>query len=300
MAAAGPDWLTNPVTQIKWGLGYIRSTYGAPTRVPLWSANGPLAGYQGYAEGGVVGGDARHKKPVDPRVRRWLAELARTVRTLDVDEKHAETFRKRHNRVADIEELWMLQHPNALHTRPGDWWTHHKTLNVIRQQLRNFNRQEGRKENILRRKITLLRRLTGFPAGKKYGGPGRPAPPGDGGDGGGGDGGGGTAGGGPAPTPAGPVPAWLLPYIAPGSAPTPAGVGIGPGSVTPATAGGGGWPWMQGGGQGGAGDPVALLQQLVASHRQLVAVSRRAPGVTGQVVTQGMTGVGRGRLRIGS
>jgi hypothetical protein len=30
MASAGPDWATNPATQIKWGLGYIRDTYGSP------------------------------------------------------------------------------------------------------------------------------------------------------------------------------------------------------------------------------------------------------------------------------
>jgi hypothetical protein len=30
MASAGPDWRTNPVTQIRWGLSYIRSVYGTP------------------------------------------------------------------------------------------------------------------------------------------------------------------------------------------------------------------------------------------------------------------------------
>lgn len=30
MAAAGSDWLTSPVTQIRWGLGYIRDRYGSP------------------------------------------------------------------------------------------------------------------------------------------------------------------------------------------------------------------------------------------------------------------------------
>ncbi|MDF2966657.1 MAG: secreted protein [Nocardioidaceae bacterium] len=30
MAAAGPDWRTNPVTQIKWGLSYIAAVYGSP------------------------------------------------------------------------------------------------------------------------------------------------------------------------------------------------------------------------------------------------------------------------------
>jgi hypothetical protein len=28
MASAGPDWETNATTQIKWGLGYIKDTYG--------------------------------------------------------------------------------------------------------------------------------------------------------------------------------------------------------------------------------------------------------------------------------
>ena len=30
MAAAGPDWLTDPATQIRWGLSYIRGAYGTP------------------------------------------------------------------------------------------------------------------------------------------------------------------------------------------------------------------------------------------------------------------------------
>jgi hypothetical protein len=30
MATAGPDWRTNPATQIEWGLGYIRDVYGTP------------------------------------------------------------------------------------------------------------------------------------------------------------------------------------------------------------------------------------------------------------------------------
>ena len=30
MASAGADWQTNPVTQVKWGLGYIASRYGTP------------------------------------------------------------------------------------------------------------------------------------------------------------------------------------------------------------------------------------------------------------------------------
>jgi hypothetical protein len=30
MASAGPDWQSNATTQIKWGLGYIKSLYGSP------------------------------------------------------------------------------------------------------------------------------------------------------------------------------------------------------------------------------------------------------------------------------
>ncbi len=35
MASAGPNWQTDPTTQIKWGLGYIQSTYGTPCNA--WS-----------------------------------------------------------------------------------------------------------------------------------------------------------------------------------------------------------------------------------------------------------------------
>ncbi|MCW2767690.1 MAG: secreted protein [Nocardioides sp.] len=30
MSSAGADWATNPVTQIRWGLGYIKDRYGSP------------------------------------------------------------------------------------------------------------------------------------------------------------------------------------------------------------------------------------------------------------------------------
>lgn len=35
MASAGPDWRTNPATQIRWGLGYIQDRYGSPCEA--WS-----------------------------------------------------------------------------------------------------------------------------------------------------------------------------------------------------------------------------------------------------------------------
>ncbi len=41
MASAGSDWRTNPATQIKWGLGYIKSVYGSPAAAwSFWQNNG--------------------------------------------------------------------------------------------------------------------------------------------------------------------------------------------------------------------------------------------------------------------
>jgi hypothetical protein len=41
MAAFGSDWQTNPATQIKWGLDYIKQRYGSPSSAwSFWQANG--------------------------------------------------------------------------------------------------------------------------------------------------------------------------------------------------------------------------------------------------------------------
>ncbi len=42
MASAGADWLTNPATQITWGLGYIKGRYGTPCGAwGKWSERSP-------------------------------------------------------------------------------------------------------------------------------------------------------------------------------------------------------------------------------------------------------------------
>jgi len=60
MAAAGPDWLTNPATQINWGLGYIkgRHDYGSPAAAwSKWLSRSP----HWYADGGqVMAGSLAH------------------------------------------------------------------------------------------------------------------------------------------------------------------------------------------------------------------------------------------------
>jgi hypothetical protein len=48
MASAGADWKSDPATQIRWGLAYIKATYGSPSQVPGWTPDGPSSGYVGY------------------------------------------------------------------------------------------------------------------------------------------------------------------------------------------------------------------------------------------------------------
>jgi resuscitation-promoting factor RpfB len=43
MASAGADYMTNPATQIRWGLGYIRTTYGDPCTA--WSHEEAVSWY---------------------------------------------------------------------------------------------------------------------------------------------------------------------------------------------------------------------------------------------------------------
>ena len=42
MVSAGPDWKTNPATQIRWGLDYIKQSYGSPCgALSFWNAQSP-------------------------------------------------------------------------------------------------------------------------------------------------------------------------------------------------------------------------------------------------------------------
>jgi hypothetical protein len=42
MATAGPDWRENPATQIKWGLKYIKDSYGSPCGAwSFWQSKSP-------------------------------------------------------------------------------------------------------------------------------------------------------------------------------------------------------------------------------------------------------------------
>ena len=41
MAAAGADWRTNPMTQVRWGLRYVNGRYGSPCGAwAVWQKQG--------------------------------------------------------------------------------------------------------------------------------------------------------------------------------------------------------------------------------------------------------------------
>ena len=76
MASAGADWRTNPVTQMRWGLGYIRSVYGSPTTAySRWLARSP----HWYSEGGLIPGYAQGRPGPRVRVRRHRRQAGADV-----------------------------------------------------------------------------------------------------------------------------------------------------------------------------------------------------------------------------
>jgi hypothetical protein len=71
MASAGSDWRTNPATQIKWGLSYIKSRYGSPMaaysawlrRSPHWYDAGGIA----RGVGAMLKGTLSPERVLSPR-----------------------------------------------------------------------------------------------------------------------------------------------------------------------------------------------------------------------------------------
>lgn len=154
------------------------------------SGTGGNMGYgvpPGFAKGGKV-------KKEDPQRKAWLAQLERDVKVLHSDEKAAVHRRKVLRQSMEVSELWFLTHPNV-HKGSISYNEQLKSLRGARMRLSHFNKREAEKEGTLRKKIGILRDLTGFPKAKKYGGPGTPSPVDDGGDGGSVDDGGGDSGG---------------------------------------------------------------------------------------------------------
>jgi hypothetical protein len=70
MAAAGPDWQTNPATQLRWELGYIRDRYES-----IANAWGPEQRFGWYRGGGLRRRLRRGRLATEIRDRRALPDL---------------------------------------------------------------------------------------------------------------------------------------------------------------------------------------------------------------------------------
>lgn len=82
MASEGADWMTNPATQIRWGLKYIAGRYGDP--IQAWAHSQSLGWYD---KGGVVGPGLSHivngtgRPEMVLTERQWQAIYAAATRT---------------------------------------------------------------------------------------------------------------------------------------------------------------------------------------------------------------------------
>jgi phage-related protein len=77
MASAGSDWRTNPNTQIRWGLGYIRSRYGTPAAAWAHSQRTNWYDSGGYLKPGLTiaqNGTGQREKVLNPaQTKAWEA-----------------------------------------------------------------------------------------------------------------------------------------------------------------------------------------------------------------------------------
>jgi hypothetical protein len=282
----------------------------------------------GMATGGKITANPPVARKPDPQRKAWLAQLARYVANLKKLRKAAGIRRPVLRHSVEIDQLWFLTHPNVKKGGIG-WNEHQKALRSSQRRLAQFNKRETARETALGRKIALLRDLTGFPQGLKYGGPGAPAPVDDGGlgdDGGGGDGtgdgGGGTTAPAPPPIPPPPMPAWMVAAGLGGPAPAGmAGAGmLGGWAARMARPGWQSYPYWRGGGRdpigvrfpraaapgqagagtSGPGDLAEMIESVRAMHRDVVSAVRGvAPGVSRGVddSLSGMTTRVAGRIR---
>jgi len=312
---------------VSMGNGSMINAAGTLSGTTISGTGGAMGfGVPPGAVGMAAGGKAGKAHP-DPQRKRWLAQLARDVKVLEAARKAAARRRKILRHSVEIDQLWFLTHPGVRKGGIG-WNEHQRALRNDSRRLRLFNKRETARETLLSRKIALLRDLTGFPRGIKYGGPGAPGPDPGTGDGGGVDGGGDTGGGtttsGPPPIPPPPMPAWMVAAgLGPGGA-APAGMtaaGIAPwwamqagrpgyfgtpfrSPVTDPIAGR--WagpqpaPPLPGGGVPGSGGAAEVISELRMLRQQMVTATRGvAPGVAAGVdqSINGMTSRVAARVR---
>jgi cell wall-associated NlpC family hydrolase len=160
---------------VSMGNGSMINAAGTLSGTTISGTGGAMGfGVPPGAVGMAAGGKAGKSHP-DPQRKRWLAQLARDVKVLEAARKAAAHRRKILRHSVEIDQLWFLTHPGVRKGGIG-WNEHQRALRNDSRRLRLFNKRETAKETLLAKKIALLRDLTGFPRGRKYGGPGSPGP----------------------------------------------------------------------------------------------------------------------------
>ncbi|MFD7997566.1 aggregation-promoting factor C-terminal-like domain-containing protein, partial [Streptomyces mexicanus] len=121
MASAGADWRTNAATQIKWGLGYIKSRYGSPSRAwSSWLSRSPHwydAG--GWLQPGLTlayNGTGR-PEPILTGAQ-WDAVSARATADSSVSYNYTINARTADFTVADLQRVQRVQEARARVGRP--------------------------------------------------------------------------------------------------------------------------------------------------------------------------------------
>ncbi len=198
MASAGPDWRTNPATQIRWGLGYIAGRYGSPSGAWAheqkygWYARGSQGAAPGWAwvgeEGpelvrmhggetvlphaeslmhampglpGYAAGTGKPPKAVHPRT--GSGQYARDSKALQAAQDELAKLQK-----ASTAHIAVLRRPISreeleLLDHPGWPKSHRQAVEaqITKQEkvVKDYRDAQSKKEDGLTKKIALLKKL---------------------------------------------------------------------------------------------------------------------------------------------
>lgn len=183
MASAGRDWLTNPRTQIKWGLGYIRNRYGTPTAA--WG-HSEATGWYGrggflrrFAPGGIVGGGATasaasaakpatHFSTLVHRMSTGRSRYAKITHDIDLSEtKYAQTERRANISTEDFVKADGTLDEAAIAQRVGEIDSLVHLREHIRTLWKNARAEARRVRDVLDAIIARLRKAMAAAKGKK-------------------------------------------------------------------------------------------------------------------------------------
>lgn len=161
MASAGPDWRTNPATQILWGLRYIQERYGSPVAALRWHDQ-----HGWYQRGGLV--DARRLPPsrVAEQLQARRVEEARQRYVRERSRRALAALRREREKLAGIRrrrsagERARSRRAQQLHEWVRGWDI---TDQPVSEAQRRIEDEEARLENWQRQAEVTVDPETGEP-----------------------------------------------------------------------------------------------------------------------------------------